>query len=98
LFCGLILVLERAGVRPGSRDPFVSAKGPKTMVAVAWPPVSAGASSSAALLGSPTPAARKLATLKQCPPFPRRRLHCSASPQASYGILVLFGLLAKSSN
>ena len=48
------------------------------MLAVAGPPASAGASSSGALRGSPTPAARKLAEstlrhvegLKQCAPFP----------------------------
>ncbi|MDH5428121.1 MAG: hypothetical protein OEZ57_04925 [Nitrospirota bacterium] len=42
-----------------------------------------------ALRGSPTPAAGKLAELglslveglKQCPPFLRYRLHCSATPQ-----------------
>ena len=36
------------------------------MLAVVWPPASAGASSSGALRGSPTPAARKLAALRQC--------------------------------
>jgi len=46
-----------AGFRPGRRGPFVLAKGPKTMLAVAWPPASAGASSSGALRGSPTPSA-----------------------------------------
>ena len=51
------------------------------MLAVAWPPASAGASSAGALRGSPTPAACKLAALKQCPPFLRYRLHCSAMPQ-----------------
>jgi len=51
------------------------------MLAVAWPPASAGASSSGALRGSPTPAARKLAALKQCAPFLRCRLHGSATPQ-----------------
>jgi hypothetical protein len=33
------------------------------------------------LRGSPTPAAHKLATLKQCAPFLRCCLHCSATPQ-----------------
>ena len=32
------------------------------------------------LRGSPTPAARKLAAHKQCSPFLRCRLHCSAMP------------------
>ncbi len=36
---------------------------------------------SGSLRGSPTPAARKLARLKQCAPFLRCRLHCSATPQ-----------------
>ncbi len=30
-------VIGDAGVRPGSRGPFLSGKGPKTMLAVAWP-------------------------------------------------------------
>ncbi len=68
-----------AGFRPGCRTTFVSAKGPKTMLAILWPPASAGASSSGSLCGSPTPAARKLAPLKQCAPFLRCRLHCSAT-------------------
>jgi hypothetical protein len=38
-------------------------------------------SPSGALRGSPTPAARKLATLKQCAPVFRGRLHGSAMPQ-----------------
>ena len=38
-------------------------------------------SPSGSLRGSPTPAARKLAMLKQCAPFSRCRLHCSATPQ-----------------
>ncbi len=29
--------LEGAGVRPGSRGSFVSAKGPKTILALSWP-------------------------------------------------------------
>jgi len=31
------VIFDVAGFRPGSRGPFVSAKGPKTMLAVAWP-------------------------------------------------------------
>jgi len=46
---------------------------------------------SGALRGSPTPAARKLATLKQCASFSRCRLHGSASLQASYRILASLG-------
>ncbi|HBP86966.1 MAG TPA: hypothetical protein DD706_04635 [Nitrospiraceae bacterium] len=30
-------IFDVAGFRPGRRGPFVSAKGPKTMLAVAWP-------------------------------------------------------------
>ena len=64
-------------VRLEERNFCVEAKGPKTILAVAWPPASAGASSSGALRGSPTPAARKLAEsvlsllegLKQGPPI-----------------------------
>ena len=37
--------------------------------------------SSGPLRGSPTPAARKLPSLKQCAPCLRCRLHCSATPQ-----------------
>ncbi len=86
-----------AGFRPGRRGsfdlaqdrPFVSAKGPKTMLAVTWPPAPAGASSAGLLRGSPTSAAGKLAELgltvleglKQCPPILQSRLHCSATSQ-----------------
>ena len=42
------------------------------MLAVSWP--------FGCLRGSPPPAAGKLATLKQCPPFLRCRLHGSAMP------------------
>jgi hypothetical protein len=73
--------LMRAGVRPGSRSTFLSGKVDKTMLALAWPPAYVGANSSGALRGSPTPAARKLTTLKQCAPVSRGRLHCSAMPQ-----------------
>ena len=60
-----------AGFRHGRRATFVSAKVAKLMLAVAWPPASAGASSSGPLRGSPIPsallrtgpAARKLAEL-----------------------------------
>ncbi len=76
-----------AGVRPGSRVTFVSAKVTKTMLAVAWPPASAGASSSGPLRGSPTPAARKLAALRQCAPFLRGWLHGSATPQGQERLL-----------
>jgi hypothetical protein len=31
------VVIDDAGFRPGGRGPFVSAKGPKTMLTVAWP-------------------------------------------------------------
>jgi len=56
------------------------------MLAVGWP--------SGALRGSPTSAARKLATLKQCAPFLRSRLHCSAMPQAQ-GISIVFCFVEK---
>ena len=65
-------VLVIAGFRPGERATFVSAKVAKTKLAVAWP--------FGCPHGSPTPAARKLAVLKQCSPLIRCRLHGSARP------------------
>ena len=35
------------------------------------------------LRGLPTPAAAQLASLKQCSPLTRSRLHCSATPEAA---------------
>ncbi len=65
------------------------------MLAVAWPPASAGASSLVVLRGSLTPAARKLAELglrcveglKQCAPSLRSQLHCSAMPPGQGNLL-----------
>ena len=60
------------GFAPVRRGPFVSAKGPKTILTVAWP------------FGCP---ARFTDTggvqtrfAQHCPPFLRCRLHCSAMP------------------
>jgi hypothetical protein len=47
---GAFVISFYAGVRPGSPGPFLSGKGPKTMVAVAW---SFGCPASFADLASP---------------------------------------------
>ena len=44
---------------------------------------------SGSLRGSLTPAARKLAALKQCAPSSRSRLHCSATPRGLGRLLKL---------
>jgi len=83
-------------LRPGSGQAFCFGKRTPSHVGRGMTPASAGASSSGALRGSPTPsallrtgpAAHKLAELvlsfveglKQCPPFLRCRLHGSAMP------------------
>jgi hypothetical protein len=62
-----------AGFRPGRQAPFVSAKGPKTMVAVAWP---FGCPASFADFGGAQ--TRYAQTMRA---FLRNRLHDLASPQ-----------------
>ncbi|HSF08120.1 MAG TPA: hypothetical protein VLA60_01835 [Nitrospirales bacterium] len=70
---GAFVISFCAGVRPGSRGPFVSAKGPKTIVAVAWP---FGCPTSFADFGGAQ--TRYAQTMRA---FPRIRLHDLASPQ-----------------
>ncbi|MDH5429738.1 MAG: hypothetical protein OEY57_16375 [Nitrospirota bacterium] len=71
--------------------PFVSANVAKSMLAVPWPPASAGASSSGGLCGSPVPggvqtrgacpeSGRRAQTLPACSPVPVARLGPATRP------------------
>jgi hypothetical protein len=62
------------GFRPHTPRPFCFGKRTQNHVG-------RGVALRVALCGSPTPAARKLAKLKQCAPSLQSQLHCLATPQ-----------------
>jgi hypothetical protein len=70
-----IIFLKLSGFRPGARVPFVTAKGPKTMLALSWP---FGFPARFADSGGGANSLRS----NSAPPYFRNRLHGSATPKA----------------
>ncbi|MBA3613673.1 MAG: hypothetical protein H0W49_12325 [Nitrospirales bacterium] len=76
-------IIGDAGFRPGSRATFVSAKGPKTMLAVAWPfgfPARFANTGGAQTRGAWPESSRRAQTMRAFPPVSAALLSLGTRP------------------